>query len=631
MISKIFRAYDIRGIYPEELNEEAAFRIGQAAAVFLKAKKMVVGEDARISSPVISAKVKEGIASTGCNIISIGKATTPLFYFSVNGSDADGGIMVTASHNPPQYNGLKVAGREAEPISSNSGLLEIQKLAEAGVQVNGNKGSIKETSFREDYINFLTGSSKEISERAKDLKIVIDASNGMAPLILGDVCKRAGLDAVFLNFEIDGTFPGHFPDISKEENLKDLKDKMVEVGADIGFAFDGDADRLTVLDEKGNKVSADFVVGLFYQAKSGWFRKPKVAYDLRFSKSVRELFGRNGYPSRIGYAFVRKTMKDAGADFGGELAGHFDFKEMNYAESAVLAMLKVLAIVAREQKPLSKLVEPFQKYANSGEINIEVQNWEKVLENIKNGYKNGKVSELDGITVEYDDWWFNARPSNTEPILRLVVEADSRELMEEKIKDLRSLIGSDEVAKEYEQTIAIPEQKGKQFFLCPVGLVGAGKTTVLKPLAEKFGLVRISTDEIRKMLKERGYGYKAAESIALAVGEKYARQGYGIAIDADCARPDKKLEIEEVAKKLNVPLIWIHINPPEEFIINKLKNYPHTWLFKDAEHALQNYYARKPLHEKLDFDFTYTFDTSRSDIGKQIDEAAEKIKTKLGL
>lgn len=440
MISKIFRAYDVRGIYPEELNEEAAFKVGQAAAVFLKAKNMVVGEDARNSSPAISAKVKEGITSTGCNVISIGMATTPLFYFSLNKLSADGGIMITASHNPAQYNGLKVAGREAEPISSNSGLLEIQKIAEAGVHVDGNKGDVKEASFREDYINFLVGSSKEIPEGAKNLKIVIDASNGMVALVVQDVCKRIGLNAAFLNFDIDGTFPGHPSDISKEENLKELKNKILETGADIGFAFDGDADRLTVLDEKGNKVSADFVVGLFYKAKSGWFKKPKVAYDLRFSKSVRELFGKNGFSSRTGYAFVRKTMKDARADFGGELAGHFDFKEMNYAESAVLAMLKVIGIVAKEQKSLSKLVEPFQKYANSGEINIEVRDRDRVMENIKSKYKDGKLNELDGITVEYGDWWFNVRPSNTEPIIRLVVEADTKELMENKTSELTSEI-----------------------------------------------------------------------------------------------------------------------------------------------------------------------------------------------
>lgn len=188
-----------------------------------------------------------------------------------------------------------------------------------------------------------------------------------------------------------------------------------------------------------------------------------------------------------------------------------------------------------------------------------------------------------------------------------------------------------EVIKEYEKMVVVPKEKGKQFFLCPVGLVGAGKTTVLRPLAERFGLVRISTDEIRKILKERGEDFGGAEEAALKIGEKYARQGYGIAIDADCVRTDKRERIEKMAAELKVPVVYVHINPPEEFIINKLKNYPHTWLFRDAEHALQNYYARKPLHEKLDLDFIHTFDTSRSDLDKQIDEAAEKIKIKLGL
>lgn len=445
MESKIFRAYDVRGIYPEEFNEEAAFRIGQAAAVFLKAKTMVVGEDARISSPSIRDSVLKGIIEAGCNVYHIGQCTTPLFYFSLNKLGANGGIMITASHNPSQYNGLKIAGREAEPVSSNSGLLEIQKITESDIPMSRRRldmgiGGVKESSFREDYINFIISNSGNISKTAKNLKIAIDASNGMAPLVLGDVCKRIGLNIEFLNFDIDGTFPGHPSDISKEENLKDLRNKILETSADIGFAFDGDADRLTVLDEKGERVGADFVVGLLYKAKSGWFKKPKVAYDLRFSKAVRELFGRNGYPSRTGYAFVRKTMKDADADLGGELSGHFDFKEMNYAESAVLAMLKVIGIVAKEQKPLSKLIEPFQEYANSGEINIEVQNRKQAIENIKDKYSDGKTNELDGITVEYPNWWFNARSSNTEPLLRLVVEANTKELMDEKVEEIRNII-----------------------------------------------------------------------------------------------------------------------------------------------------------------------------------------------
>ncbi len=434
-MSNIFRAYDIRGIYPEELNEDIAFKVGGATAQFLKAKNLVIGEDARISSPALSAKVKEGIVSAGCNVLSIGQCTTPLFYFSVNKLNADGGIMITASHNPAQYNGMKVVGKEAVPISSDNGLLDIQKLAESDIIASETPGQIKDVSAKESYINFLAGQSK-----ANNLKIVIDASNGMAPIVLNDLLKKISFNITPINFNIDGPFPSHFPDVSQIENLRDLKNKILETKADVGFAFDGDADRLTVMDEKGDKLPAEFVIGLMFKAKSGLFGKPKVAYDLRFSRSIKELIGKNGFPSRIGYSFVRAKMREHDADLGGELSGHFDFKEMNYAESAILAMTRVIEIMAKESKPLSELVKPFVKYFNSGEINIEMQNRERVLENIKNKYANGKKSELDGITVEYPNWWFNVRSSNTEPVLRLIVEADTKELMDQKIAELISEI-----------------------------------------------------------------------------------------------------------------------------------------------------------------------------------------------
>lgn len=436
-MSNIFRAYDIRGIYPNELNEQVAFKIGQAAAVFLKSKTMVVGEDARKSSPALSKKIKEGIVSAGCNVLSVGMCTTPLFYFSVNKLNADGGIMVTASHNPAQFNGFKVVGREAVPISSDNGLLAIQRLSDSYVPSNSTIGLVTETSVLEDYVNFLASQSK-----VNNLKIVIDASNGVAPTVLNSLFEKIKFNIISINFDIDGTFPNHSSDISKEENLKYLRNKVLKTNADIGFAFDGDADRLTVIDEKGNKIGPEFVVGLMFNAMSGWLKKPKVAYDLRFSRSIKELIGKNGLPSRTGYAFVRKTMREAGADFGGELAGHFDFKEMNYAESAILAMLRVIEIVTKEKKSLSQIVKPLLKYFNSGEINIDIQDREKALVNIKSRYLDGTIDEMDGIMVEYKNWWFNVRTSNTEPIIRLVVEADTKELMDEKKKELIQVLSS---------------------------------------------------------------------------------------------------------------------------------------------------------------------------------------------
>lgn len=430
-MSNVFRAYDVRGIYPEEINEEIAFKIGQAAALHLKAKTMIVGEDARISSPALSAKIKEGIINTGCEVLSIGQSTTPLFYFSVNKFNVDGGIMVTASHNPAQYNGMKIVGRGAVPISSDNGLLDIQKLTESDILSSSTRGLITETSVLGDYVNFLVSQSK-----TNNLKIVIDASNGMAPVVLQELFKKVKLNVIPISFEIDGTFPNHSPDISKEENLRDLKDKILETGADIGFAFDGDADRLTVLDEQGNKLGAEFIIGLMFQAGSGL----KVAYDLRFSKSIKELLGENGFSSRTGYSFVRATMKKHNADLGGELAGHFDFKEMNYAESAVLAMLRIIGIVSGDSRPLSQMVKPLIKYFNSGEINIEIKNCDQALQNIKDKYTNGKMSELDGIMIEYSNWWFNVRLSNTEPIIRIVVEADTKELLDDKVEEVQNII-----------------------------------------------------------------------------------------------------------------------------------------------------------------------------------------------
>lgn len=435
MKSNIFRAYDIRGIYPEEINTDVAKRVGNAVVRHLKAKKVVVGEDGRIGSPELRRAIMEGITLAGADAVRIGQCTTPMFYFSVNKLKADGGIMITASHNPPQYNGLKIVGQGAIQLSLDNGLLDIKRISESSIVVSEKTGTEKEVSVGEDYVNFLVSKSKP-----NNLKIVVDASNGMAPVVLINLFKKINFNIVPINFDTDFTFPNHLPDISKEENLKDLRNKILEISADVGFAFDGDADRLTVLDERGNKIGAEFVVGLLFKAKSGLFGKPKVVYDLRFSRSVKNLIGKYGFPSRVGYSFIRAKMREHNADIGGELAGHFDFKEMNYAESAILAMLRMVEIIAKEGKPLSQIVKPLLKYFNSGEINIETQNREQAIENIKIKYSDGKINELDGVMVEYPSWWFNVRPSNTEPLLRLVVEADTLELMNKKASELISEI-----------------------------------------------------------------------------------------------------------------------------------------------------------------------------------------------
>ena len=458
-MSDIFRAYDVRGIYPDELNEEIAGKIAGATVKFLnahstgsgQAKKLVVGEDARVSSPALRKAVLDGATKAGCDVYYIGQCTTPLFYFSVNKLSADGGIMVTASHNPPEYNGLKIVGEKSKPVSSETGLKEIEKLSglrkSSGFakslikkpEINDNKkGNIKETSLKKEYIDFLLNEFKNISDKAKNLKIVIDASNGMTPLVLNDLLPLTELNISSLYFDIDGTFPNHLSDTSREENLKDLKSKVLSEKADIGVAFDGDGDRMAVVDEKGGVVRADITAALIY---GRFYKNERTAYDSRFSRAVKNIFGANGIASKTGHSFVKTTMRQNDCSFGGELSGHFFFKEMNYADSAILAMLRLVEILAKENKPISQLVAPFIKYANSGEINIKFEgDNEGLINTLKEKYSDGKISELDGITVDYPDWWFNARFSNTESLVRVVVEADTQELMEEKKDELVGII-----------------------------------------------------------------------------------------------------------------------------------------------------------------------------------------------
>jgi len=451
-MSNIFRAYDVRGVYPDELNEEISKKIAGATVKFLNAKKIVVGEDARVSSPALRKAVLEGATKAGCDVYYIGQCTTPLFYFTVNNLDVDGGIMVTASHNPPQYNGLKIVRKGSRPISEDTGLREIEKLINSEVS-GGEEGNTKEASLKNDYIEFLLNTSKNISDKVSDIKIIIDASNGVTPLILNDLLPKTKLNVLPLYFEIDGTFPNHLSDTSREENLGDLKDKVIAEKADVGIAFDGDGDRMAVVDEKGNIVRADAISALIHDS---FYKNEKVTHDSRFSKSVRDFFGNNSIPSKTGHSFVKEVMRNNQCAFGAELSGHFFFKEMNYADSAILAMLRFVEVLTKIDKPLSMIVEPFRKYFNSGEMNFEFKgDKNSLLRTLREKYSDGQISELDGIAVEYWDspsiklgtisdktgnWWFNARFSNTEPLMRVVVEAETKNLLDEKVQEISNAI-----------------------------------------------------------------------------------------------------------------------------------------------------------------------------------------------
>ncbi len=438
-MASIFHAYDIRGIYPTDLNEDTALKIGKAAALYLKAKKLVVGQDARTSSDPLTQKLIEGIISTGCHVVMVSQTTTPLFYFSVNTLDVDGGIMVTASHNPAQYNGFKIVGRDTVPVGLSSGLHDVEGLMDVPVPEGVTPGSVVHEKLVDDYVNTVIELSGAAEQDLSQLRIVVDTSNGMSSLVLKNLFTKININVTPIFFDIDETFPNHSPDISRAENLKHLQAKVRELQANLGVAFDGDGDRIMLVDETGAIIRSDHLLGLLFQLMG----KPRTVYDLRISRAVKALIGDKGTPSATGYVSIKKTMREHDAELGGELSGHFSFKVMHFSESGTLVMLKILVMMSKARDPISVMLKPFQKYAYSGEINIPLStigDRQAILATLKTNYHDGKLNEMDGVTVEYSDWWFNVRPSNTEPLMRLVVEAESQKQMERKRDELTELI-----------------------------------------------------------------------------------------------------------------------------------------------------------------------------------------------
>jgi len=445
----IFRDYDIRGIYPDEINASVAERIGNAVAVFYDAKKIIIGEDGRLSSPDLREGLIRGVRKAGTDAIFIGQAATPLFYFASKKLKANAGIMVTASHNPSQYNGLKIVGFGGIPVGLDSSLSDIKEVFDKGdLKTAGEEGELLEYSgIVDDYTDFLINIA-DIKKGDIGLKLIADAGNGMASVVLKPLLDRLGINYAPLFFNIDGNFPGRGPDPVKSGATDILRSKVLSEKANLGIAFDGDADRMTVVDENGDIVEPQYILGILWRNEKKLFGFPKVVYDLRFSKSVRELFGRYGHRSMVGHNHIRRTALDAGAKLAGETSGHFYFRELDYAESVNLALLKLLK--AASKKPLSALAAGLKKYSYSGDIQIpvkELSETKTILDKLRDKYKDGTQDYLDGLTVEYWDqvptgrrWWFNIRPSNTEPLMRLVVEADTEELMEEKISELISEI-----------------------------------------------------------------------------------------------------------------------------------------------------------------------------------------------
>ena len=450
----IFKAYDIRGIYPDQLDEEAAWKIGYATARFLRslltgyqrgqrnAQSLCVGRDMRIHSGKISQALIEGMNSTGTNVIDIGMIDTPQMYFAINYLGTCGGVQVTASHNPATYNGFKISGIAAKPIGADTGLKDIEHIAMALPHTKAaGTGAVEKYDLTDEYKNHVL---KFLRPNNRKLKIAVDASNGMAGKIIPAVFGDLPIQIVPMNFELTGKFK-HEPNPLVEKNLADVKRAVKIDKCDFGICLDGDADRLMMVDENSDTISCDLMTALIvpYFLKAN--PRATVVYDLRSSWVVMEEIIKNGGTprrERVGHSFMKKAMRDARAVFGGELSGHFYYRDNYCADSASITLVHVLNIVSEADVPISDLIRPLRRYHHSGEINFRVQDKQAKMDELERRYSTGKIDHLDGVTVQYKSWWFNCRPSNTEPFLRLNVEAKSRELLDEKLADIEELLGT---------------------------------------------------------------------------------------------------------------------------------------------------------------------------------------------
>lgn len=446
---QVFKAYDIRGLIEGELSVDLAYRIGRAYGVFLQglfndldSKRIVIGQDMRKSSPQFATEVIRGLNDEGLKVVDVGLVSTPLFNFAcTNYPEHAAGIMVTASHNPAEYNGFKMTLHDGTPIGRDNGMSAIRDLAENNQWKPVRTGTVENMEVLQDYLNKILTLVKP--EAIKPLKIVIDAGNGMAAVTFVELLKRLPVQVEYLFLEPDGNFPNHEANPLKTETLKTLQEKVIEVGADFGFALDGDADRVGLVDEKGEVVEASFVGALIglevLSANPGIY----MLYDLRSSKIVRDVWEAAGARTGmcpIGHALIKKMMKDVGAFFTSELSLHMYFNEMHDVESTDLVLLYFLKLVSSTGKTISQLVAPLNKYFHSGEINFHVDKKDEILANLREKYADGKMVELDGFYVEYPTWWFNVRASNTEPVLRLNLEANTKMEMEEKLAEVKKII-----------------------------------------------------------------------------------------------------------------------------------------------------------------------------------------------
>jgi phosphomannomutase len=446
----IFKAYDIRGIYNEDFDKETVYKVGYHLPDVVKTDNVLIGYDIRNSSPEIFDYLTRGLLDRNIEIFNMGLATTPSVYFNTVDGDFDLSIQITASHNSKEYNGMKISKNKALPIGYDTGLDKLEKLVkESNVKSDNNQFSKREESIIEyhgqyKYLNFL----KKHQPNIESLNIIIDASNGMTSLFLNEIF---GDDVDYINYEMNGNFPGHDPNPMNEENLDEIKQKIKDNDYDLGVVYDGDGDRVIFLDEKGSFISPDLITAVlaehFLKDKSDQY----VIHDIRTSRSVSEHIKKLGgkpFMWKVGHAFAKLKMRELDAVVGGELAGHYYFRDFYYCDSGLLTSFIFLNEVNKYKKEqginLSKIIEKIDNYESSGEINFKINNKQKVMEDVVNFFKEKEkpeqIYDFDGYRLEFQDWWFNIRPSNTEPYLRLVVEAEKNEKLNKKVNLLKKLI-----------------------------------------------------------------------------------------------------------------------------------------------------------------------------------------------
>jgi phosphomannomutase len=442
---KVFKAYDVRGIYGVDLDEEGAYAIGRGYVEEFEPRRIAVGRDMRVHAPAMAAATIDGAADGGADVVDIGMVGTEMLYFAVGELGLDGGIMVTASHNPKEYTGMKIVRGGALPVGGESGLLQVRDRALGGFGEVRARGTVEQRDVYPDFVERVL-SFVEV-DAIRPLRVVIDAANGMAGAMLPPVLERLPIDAVRCFFEPDGTFPNHEPNPLLPENREFIVQKTREERADLGVAYDGDADRCFFVDDGGEFVPGDFVTallaGLILEKEPGG----KVIYDLRASWAVPETIERaGGVPlvNRVGHAYIKHRMRQDDAVFGGEVSGHYYFRDFSQADSGVVPFLLMLELISKKGTSLSEILRPYrERYFITGELNTPVSDVALKLRELENRFgPEGTVSHLDGVSVEADDWHFNVRPSNTEPLLRLNLEARSRESMQRKRDEVLDLIRS---------------------------------------------------------------------------------------------------------------------------------------------------------------------------------------------